>query len=100
MNDFILKLLVFIAGVALGVLFFLGLWFTVKKALNSKRPVVWFLGSAIIRLSITLLGFYYLTMGNWINMIICLLGFILARFIVLNITKIKDEKSIEFKKGH
>ncbi len=99
MNDFVFKFLVLIAGLALGILFFGGLWLTVKKALVSSKPALWFLGSVVLRVGITLLGFYYVAMGNWVNMIVCLLGFVIARFIVLSFTKIKDEKMVELKKG-
>ncbi len=97
MNDFIFKFLVFITGLALGVLFFGGLWLTVKKALLSKKPALWYLGSLVLRVGITMLGFYYIAMGNWSNMLICLLGFVIARFIVLSFTKINDAKKVEIK---
>jgi len=99
MNDFALKFFVFIVGLALGTLFFGGLWLTVKKALSSKKPALWFLGSLVLRFGITLLGFYYMSMGRWVNMLICLLGFVIARFMILGFTKIKDDKAAEIKKG-
>jgi F1F0 ATPase subunit 2 len=99
MTDLIFRFLVFIVGLALGVLFFGGLWLTVKKALHSKRPALWYLGSLVVRTGITLLGFYYISSGDYLNMLICLLGFVLARFVVLSITKRKDGKIVELKKG-
>jgi len=99
MNDSVFKFLIFITGLVLGGLFFGGLWFTVKKALVSKKPALWYLGSLVLRVGITLLSFYYVAMGNWINMLICLLGFVIARFIVLSFTKMKDEKMGKLKKG-
>jgi F1F0 ATPase subunit 2 len=97
MNDFVFRVLVFMTGLALGILFFGGLWLTVNKALLSKKPALWFLGSRVLRVGLTLLGFYYVAMGNWINMLICLLGFVIARFIVLSFTKINDAKKVEIK---
>jgi len=99
MNDFVVRALVFIVGLALGTLFFGGLWLTVKKALTSNKPTLWFLGSLVLRVGITMLGFYYVAMGDWINMLVCLLGFVIARFMVLSYTKTKDEKEVELKKG-
>ena len=90
--------LVFIVGMALGTLFFGGLWLTVKKAVTFKRPAIWFLGSLVLRVGLTMLGFYYISQGNWINLLICLLGFVVARFLVLGLTKNKENKEVEFKK--
>ncbi|SEK22919.1 F1/F0 ATPase, subunit 2 [Maribacter orientalis] len=98
MNDYLFSVLVFIVGLALGTLFFGGLWLTVRKALTSKKPTLWFLGSLFLRVGITMLGFYYVAMGDWINMLICLLGFVIARFMVLNFAKTKDKKEVELKK--
>ncbi len=84
----------------MGILFFGGLWFTVKKALVSKKPVLWFLGSLIIRVGIALLGFYYFSLGKWYNMLICLLGFVVARYMVMRLTKTRDTGRLQLKKGN
>ena len=97
MNDVFYMALVFLAGFSLGTLFFLGLWFTVKKAMKSKKPALWIFGSLLLRVTITLFGFYYVSLGNWIYLIICLSGFIMARFAVVKLTKTKDEKHLEIK---
>ena len=52
MNETVNMILAFIAGLALGTLFFGGLWFTVKKAVTAKIPALWiftsfFFGSAL-----------------------------------------------------
>ena len=98
MNEIIYMLMVFAAGLVLGILFFGGLWFTVKKAMISKRPAIWFIGSFLIRISIALIGFYYLSRGSWKNLLISLLGFIIARSIIIYMTKSIEEKSIQLKK--
>ncbi|SDE45099.1 F1/F0 ATPase, subunit 2 [Pricia antarctica] len=97
MNDLGMTLLVLLGGSILGILFFGGLWFTVKKALVSNRPALWFLGSLIVRVGLTLLGFYYMGRGDWKNMVFCLLGFIIARFAVLRITKTMEAKELQLK---
>jgi F1F0 ATPase subunit 2 len=66
-------------GFALGSAFFLSLWWVVFKGLTSERPVLWFIGSFFIRIGLCLLGFYFITDGNWQSLIISLVGFILAR---------------------
>ena len=78
----ILVLLAGGAGVLLGVFFFGGLWWTVRRGLSSKRPALWFIGSLLLRTSIVLAGIYLVSGGHWDLMLACLLGFVIARFIV------------------
>ncbi len=87
MNEILFMILAFIAGLALGTLFFGGLWFTVKKTVTAKIPAIWFLGSFFLRVSIALLGFYFVSSGSWQRLLICLIGFVAARFIVMYVTK-------------
>ena len=98
MNKTIDMILVFIAGLALGTLFFGGLWLTVKKAVNAKIPALWIFSSFFLRISITLVGFYFIGSGNWVRLLICLSGFIIARFIIIHFTKSIDEKQTQLKK--
>jgi F1F0 ATPase subunit 2 len=102
MNEMLLMVLAFIAGIVLGILFFYGLWLTVRKALNSKMPALWFLGSFLVRTGIALGGFYFVSMGNWQRLLICLAGFITGRFIVNYFKRQKSENQIQLKKevGH
>jgi F1F0 ATPase subunit 2 len=98
MNETLSIILAFVAGLALGTIFFGVLWFTVKKSMASKKPALWVLGSFFFRISITLLGFYFIAAGNWQRLLICLGGFIIARFIVIHFTKSIDEKQMHIKK--
>jgi F1F0 ATPase subunit 2 len=70
------------AGVLLGALFFGGLWWTVRKGISSQQPALWFLGSLLARMSVTLTGFYFAGREDWQRWLLCLAGFILARFVV------------------
>jgi len=85
----------FISGLVIGTLFFGGLWITVKKAVFSKIPALWFFCSFLFRVGITLLGFYYVAAGNLQSLLICTLGFVVARFVIQYLTKPKVEKVIE-----
>jgi F1F0 ATPase subunit 2 len=78
---------VWVAGVVLGAIFFGGLWWTVCKGLSSKHPALWFLGSLLLRTSITVTGFYFVASGHWERLLVCLLGFIMARLIVAWLTQ-------------
>ena len=98
MNETLFMILAFIGGLGLGVLFFGGLWLTVKKSVKSKIPALWVFGSFFLRVGITLIGFYYISLGNWQRLLICVLGFVAARYIVIRFTKSIDEKQLQLKK--
>src|SRR5579862_8970108 len=98
MNEILSIILAFVAGIVLGIIFFGVLWFTVKKSMTSKIPALWVLGSFFFRISITLLGFYFVADGNWQRLLICLCGFIIARFLVIHFTRSIDKKHIQLKK--
>ena len=87
MNETLSLVLALVMGVLLGAMFFGGLWWTVHKGVSSKRPALWFFGSLLIRMSIALAGFYFVTGGHWERLLLCLLGFVIARFIVIRLTR-------------
>jgi len=89
MNDTFNMILIFAAGVALGTLFFGGLWLTVKKAVASTKPAIMILSSFVTRMAIVLVGFYFIGAGNWQRLLVALAGFIIARFVVIHLTKTK-----------
>ena len=97
MSDILHLFFAYVLGLFLGGLFFAGLWFTVKKAVNSTMPLLWFLASFFIRASILLIGFYTISHGNWQKFIVCLVGFITARFIVMRFTQSYGEKQTKLK---
>ena len=85
MNAFLISSLSM--GVALGLFFFGGLWWTVKKGLASPRPALWFLGSLLLRSAVVLCGFYFIGEGDWKKIAACLSGFIVARLIAIRLPK-------------
>ena len=87
MNETLTLALAFVTGLLLGAMFFGGLWWTVLKGLSSKQPALWFLGSLLLRTSLTLVGFYFIARGHWERLMVCLLGFVIARFIVVRLTR-------------
>lgn len=70
------------AGMALGVMFYGGLWMTVRSLMTTPHPVVLTLGSLIVRAGVTLAGFVLVTNGRWENTVACLVGFAIARVVV------------------
>ena len=79
-------LLALAAGVLLGSIFFGGLWWTVRKGFSSNKPALWFFGSVVLRTGITLAGFYFASGADWKQLLVCLLGFIIARLVVTKLT--------------
>ena len=94
MNDMLIILLTLAAGLLIGTFFFGGLWWTVKKALQSKRPALWFVCSLIIRMAVTLLGFYFVSDKHFERILMCLLGFIIARLIIIRLTRTAETNLI------
>jgi F1F0 ATPase subunit 2 len=91
MNETLALVLALVTGVLLGAMFFGGLWWTVRKGVASKEPALWFFGSLLLRTSIALAGFYYIARGHWERLLVCLLGFIIARLIVTRLTRAAEK---------
>jgi len=87
MNDALFFVVAFVTGGLLGAIFFGGLWWTVRKGVSSKQPAVWFFGSLLLRMGVTLSGFYLVGRGHWQRLLLCLLGFIIARLVVTWMTR-------------
>jgi F1F0 ATPase subunit 2 len=75
-----------LAGFLLGTIFFGGLWWTIRRGLSTKMPAVWFSGSLLLRTTIAVAGFYFVSHGDWRRLVGCLLGFLFARMFVTRIT--------------
>lgn len=76
-----------VAGVLLGAIFFGGLWWTVRKGVSSRRPALWFFGSGLVRISVVVAGFYLVGGGEWPRLVVCLVGFVVARLVVTGLTR-------------
>jgi F1F0 ATPase subunit 2 len=87
MNETLTLVLSCAAGAVLGATFFGGLWWTVRKGTSAQQPAFWFLGSSLLRMGVALTGFYFVSGGHWERLLLCLLGFILARPVVLWLTR-------------
>jgi len=98
MNEILVLIGAFFAGILLGFLFFGGLWFTTRKSLSSKIPVIWIFGSFVLRTALLLLGFYYVADGDWKRVLICLLGFVIARILtnrMISLTRSATKMEVE-----
>ena len=99
MSDIPALALAFLAGALLGVFFFGGLWWTVQKGMTSERPALWFLGSLLLRTGLILAGFYLVSQDHWSRLVMCLLGFLIARFIVVKrLTRARRKSRLHWKR--
>ena len=83
MNDILALVMALLVGGLLGAFFFGGLWWTVQRGVASDLPAVWFLVSLLLRTGIVLGGIYLVSQGHWSKAVACLLGFLIARIIVV-----------------
>ena len=87
MNEFLSLAPALGAGLLLGAFFFGGLWWTVIRGVSSDQPAIWFLASMLLRMSLTLAGFYFVGHDHWERWLLCLLGFLLTRLVVKWLTR-------------
>jgi len=91
MNDIQAWALAGVAGLLLGGFFFGGLWWTVRRGVASRRPGLLFFASLMLRTSLVVAGAYFVGRGNgqprWQPLLLCLLGFAVARLIVMWLTR-------------
>jgi len=80
-------LLAVLAGLALGLFYFGGLWLTVRRIACGKRPALLMLSSFVVRLLVTLCGFYLVMDGSWERLLACLAGFLVMRFVLTRIAR-------------
>lgn len=87
MNEIVALLLALVTGALLGLIFFGGLWWTVQKGFASKQPALWFFSSFLLRMGIVLAGFYAVGRDDWERLLVCLVGFLLARLVITWVTQ-------------
>ena len=91
MTESLSLVLALVTGVSLGALFFGGLWWTVRRMDSSKRPALLLFGSLLLRTSVALSGFYLIARGHWERLLVCLLGFVIARILVTLLTRVAEK---------
>ena len=87
MREIVPLILAFLVGVLVGGVFFGGLWWTIRKALPSNLAGVWFAGSFLVRTAIALVGFYAAGQGDWRRLVSSVVGFLVARLLVVRLTR-------------
>lgn len=91
MSDPLTLLLAWMAGGVLGALYFGGLWWTVRRAVSARQPALWIFGSLLLRTSAALTGFYVVSGSHLDRLLLCFLGFVMARLLVTRLTRSSGE---------
>ncbi len=99
MNDLLGRLIVpFFAGACIGLFFFGGLWWTVRRIAKAGRPSYLIVVSFALRAGLALFAIYLITGGQWEKILSALSGIIAARILMVRrMGRITQYGSDEFK---
>jgi len=78
-------ILAVMGGVVSGIIFFGGLYWTVRKVPDSKNPALLSLISLVVRMMITLSIFYLVMDGKWQYIITALICFLTVRLFISSV---------------
>ncbi len=78
---------IFFAGILLGLFFFGGLLWTVRRGLSAKHPALLFLSSWLVRIGVVVGVFFLVFNGRWERLLVCVAGFLVARIVVILFTR-------------
>lgn len=76
-------LLALFAGIAVGLLYFGGLWWTVNRLQEANRPLAFYLASFAMRLSMIVVLVLLVLQVNTVHLFVGILGFFLARLFLV-----------------
>ena len=84
MNDSIVPLAAaLVTGLVLSVIYFGGLWITVRRTVESTNPAGLLLLSWFIRTAIVLYGLFVVSRASLANILAFMVGFLVARIFVV-----------------
>jgi len=96
-NQMLSSSFVLLSGVMLGLFFYSGLWWTTQKVIGDAWSPHWLLASFLLRTFVVMSGFYLIAVPDWLNLLLCLSGFLIARLLVscvlrLSASEISDHR--------
>jgi F1F0 ATPase subunit 2 len=95
MNEVYVYLLPLIAGLGLGLFFFGGLWLTVRRIPEARRPVMLIIVSFLGRTGVSLAGFYLVAAGHWERLLVAIAGFFVARMLLVRYGGVVEPTKVE-----
>lgn len=73
-----------IAGLALGAIYFGGLWLTLRRLVRCRQPAFLAFGSYFGRLAVCFAGFYLISkVAGMQGLLVCLAAFIIMRMVLV-----------------
>lgn len=86
-------LLAFAVGIVVGLVYFGGLWWTVRRVLDVQQRAMWMLVSFLVRAGVALLGFYLVIGTDGLRLAAAMLGFLLVRIVL--VTMLRPSRKLE-----
>lgn len=77
--------LAFAAGAAAGMLYFGGLWLTVRRLPTARRPVLLSLGSFAVRTAAAVAIIFFAARDHWLLLVVSLVGLVAVRTVLVRI---------------
>lgn len=96
MTDMLISLVpALIGGSLIGLFFFGGLWWTVRRLPAAERPALFFLTSFVVRSLVTLVAFFVVAAGDWRRVLAAALGFLIARVLLVQLSPALEQASLQ-----
>jgi F1F0 ATPase subunit 2 len=73
----------FIGGIALGLVFFGGLYWSVNQLPRAKNPGLLMMASMLVRMAILLAGLYFVMAGELKNLLAAVVGVMVVKFVMI-----------------
>lgn len=74
------------SGVLLSLIYFGGLWYTLKQMEHWRRPWILVTVSFLIRNALVLTAFYFLIIQHWSTLVAAFIAFLITRQVVIHRT--------------
>ncbi len=82
-----------VVGIALGIFYFGGLFWTTKKIVIAARPLFLVYTSFLIRTAIVCLAFFWIMDGSWQRLLVSFVGFFAVKLIFQVVLRRKGGKN-------
>lgn len=90
LTDFFSGVFALLAGFLLGVFYFAGLWWTVRRLTVTHHVALFFISSLMFRLTVVVVGFWFILGNSWQHLLLGLLGFTLLRVLAVRFARTAD----------
>lgn len=94
MDDVLGMMVVLLMAVLSGLVFFGGLYMTVRWGLTARLPALWFSMSMILRTGFVLGALYLSSAGRWERSLVFGAGFLCARLVFIRLSKVLKPASL------